>query len=775
MGDKSADQSVSAMDQLSNDELRFRLQNDFGFDCGPITASTRDVYLKKLVKLMAEHQRNEPQNGNTDHSGTDQSPAAPVRSSPSRQVRASPRRPAEREVTPPQAKATTPKTRRQSSAPSIKKNTSNAKSRKTISSINDPFVVPLEPSLGSQANSHPSSLNNYSSESSENEDKGEEITKTRKSPRKKPSQVSTPRPAEPLPASQRVPSARPYLPSSRPASSPRPLSPLARPPLRSPFSSGQLSSKLANYSDSEDTEQEQNNDYIRERLLRHRPGLAISSITTKASPNTIGPGYEESNYSSSNFISWAILTIVVLFFVFIFSFYFYTRISSSPKPTIDLTNFDFINGEELVAPICPQDYHTVSENCLKYKTDIMPALAIANEIKTFIDQSIQNFFCKSDQKIFSFSDFKSVDIKDIKNSIRSKVVIFRENREGLKPDESDAVLFDRDFSNALTLIQLNPKWQLNAIEDNVKDISAVSISDGYPLNLPFTCQAILSVKLNSYKILSTLVVIILTIGGIFFYKRSKKLATEEQDLVYDLVEKSLELLQSPDNPQSMPVLHIRDTLLTPSERKTSKNKKIWNKVVKHIESTESRVKVDMENIEGDDYKTWKWVALNSSNNEPGMSSGAPTIRTGSIEWQGQAFNHDQNVSQSMANNGGAPIPRPCFAAPTVFLKIRNMFDEETKLSNPKEWRDEIRSAVLEKVKIASKNGCHGVVHMEVEDSPEGLVYMKCNSIESATDAFNGLHGWWCQKKLVSVKFLKPERYHQRFPDSQHLTSPITSH
>ena len=139
-------------------------------------------------------------------------------------------------------------------------------------------------------------------------------------------------------------------------SSPKPsnISSLTRPPLRSSFSSGQPSAKLANYSDSDDTEQEQSNDYIRDRLLRHRPGLRIGSLMTKTAPNSNGTGYEDTNYSSaSNFISFAILLIVVLFFVFIFSFYFYTRISSSPKETIDLTNFDFIDGEELVAPVCP--------------------------------------------------------------------------------------------------------------------------------------------------------------------------------------------------------------------------------------------------------------------------------------------------------------------------------------------------------------------------------------------------------------------------------------
>src|SRR5437868_11448278 len=37
---------------LSDDDLRYRLEVEFAFTCGPITESTRSVYLNKLVKLI---------------------------------------------------------------------------------------------------------------------------------------------------------------------------------------------------------------------------------------------------------------------------------------------------------------------------------------------------------------------------------------------------------------------------------------------------------------------------------------------------------------------------------------------------------------------------------------------------------------------------------------------------------------------------------------------------------------------------------------------------
>ncbi|XP_054152889.1 uncharacterized protein LOC128951666 [Oppia nitens] len=779
---------MDEMKTLTNDELKHRLETDFQFSCGPITTSTRNVYLKKLVKLIQEredinininnsHDNNHQNNGTDEGNGNDDYESTvrlSAKSSPSR-TRNSPRRRLEEEQSV-ATKTSTPKNKRHSTQTVSTAKKSSSKSRKTIAFMNE------ETAAGhlKELNSH--SLNNYSSESSENDEKiDESLSKLRKSPRKKMMSPQTPRPLQEQPSgSQRVPFARPYPPSLTPSASKMSnILSLTRPPLRrSPQSGSQMSSKLANYSDSEDTEQEQKStDYIRDRLLRHRPGLSIGSFGKKGPSGANGTGFEDANSygSTSNFISFAILVIVVLFFVFIFSFYFYTRISSSPKPTVDLSNFEFIR-EDLVAPIC-LDNDPIGSNdlCLKYQSDIMPALKIAKEVKNFMDKSILINYCGSDSRVQSFSDFKLLSTLTIKRGIRNQIEIEREGRDGIKDDLSDDVVFDRDFINAVSLIQLNPNWQLLVTGDNLEPLSAITISEDYPLNLPFGCQAFIILKLNLYKIFSALLIIFMTIASIFYYKRSKKLATEEQDLIYDLVEKSLELLQSPDNPQSMPVLHIRDTLLSPSERKTSKYKKIWNKVVKHIESTESRVKVDIENIEGDDYKTWKWVATNVVNNDNQNISASTIIRTGTIEWQGQAFNNDHNVtapqSVSTATNG-TPASKPSFAAPTSFLKIRNMFNEETKLLNPNGWKNKIRSAVLEKISIAAKSGNHGVLHLEVEDSPEGLVYVKCDSIESATDAFNALHGWWCQKKLVSVKFLKPDRYHQRFPVSTHNKTPV---
>ena len=188
MSDNSVDQSIESMDQLmtiSNDDLRHRLENEFDFSCGPITASTRSVYLKKLVKLIEEKHENNVgsdslhKNGSTEQTTEEEDEpqttarVSAIRQSPKRN-RSSPRRPVDNEVLSLPTKTSTPKNRRQSSAAANKRTTSTAKSRKTLAvmpSMEPIMTAPIEPQMRTNTNSHSSNLNNYSSESSENEDK----------------------------------------------------------------------------------------------------------------------------------------------------------------------------------------------------------------------------------------------------------------------------------------------------------------------------------------------------------------------------------------------------------------------------------------------------------------------------------------------------------------------------------------------------------------------------------------------------------------------------
>lgn len=45
------------------------------------------------------------------------------------------------------------------------------------------------------------------------------------------------------------------------------------------------------------------------------------------------------------------------------------------------------------------------------------------------------------------------------------------------------------------------------------------------------------------------------------------------------------------------------------------------------------------------------------------------------------------------------------------------------------------------------------------------MYVKCGSCADAGIIHEEINGWWLESGLVVVKFLKQDKYHQRFPSS----------
>nr|CAD7204768.1 unnamed protein product [Timema douglasi] len=84
-----------------------------------------------------------------------------------------------------------------------------------------------------------------------------------------------------------------------------------------------------------------------------------------------------------------------------------------------------------------------------------------------------------------------------------------------------------------------------------------------------------------------------------------------------------------------------------------------------------------------------------------------------------------------------------------------------------DWPMRVKDAILEK--------CDGiaVTHIQVDrQSREGLVYMKCATQEEAGRAYRALHGSWFDSKLVTVKYLRLERYYERFPGAARAIAPL---
>lgn len=156
----------------------------------------------------------------------------------------------------------------------------------------------------------------------------------------------------------------------------------------------------------------------------------------------------------------------------------------------------------------------------------------------------------------------------------------------------------------------------------------------------------------------------------------------------------------------------------------------WKKALQFIDENESRIRTEVQVVKGESYEVWRWiggqnVSMNCTNASANKS------------WQGQAFE--------------VQTP-PC--SPTPCLKIRGMIDDGDRNCN----KTTIREAIL------SKCAQCRVLHVSVDINTK-CVYLKCADTNDAAIAYRSLHGNWFAGHLVTVKYLRLERYMQRFPDS----------
>ncbi|XP_037804175.1 uncharacterized protein LOC119598593 [Penaeus monodon] len=297
------------------------------------------------------------------------------------------------------------------------------------------------------------------------------------------------------------------------------------------------------------------------------------------------------------------------------------------------------------------------------------------------------------------------------------------------------------------LAELNRNLGLESVRSPDKTLLGLSLATQPTFILCHITAAIYSV----FYLLIALIVACLTAWFAFYcvrYHRQK--AEEEKQHIFELVEQILEVLGgigggSSGGKDFVAVNHVRDSLIGPRDRRSKKD--LWDKAVDFIDRFESRVRREIQAVGGEDCEVWRWASgiPHSPAASPGADggSGRPPAKV----WQGQAFEIPHNLSQ---------------VTYTSCLKIRNMFDCDVEFGD--NWYLRIQDSILEKCE-----GIH-IVHIAVDRlSREGCVYLKCSSLAEAGRAFRALHGWWYDGNLVTVKFLRDERYHQRFPNARHAS------
>ena len=474
-------------------------------------------------------------------------------------------------------------------------------------------------------------------------------------------------------------------------------------------------------------------------------------------------------------VSKIIMIFAVLFFAILTFKYF------NLKPRIDL---------ESKLNICPtKNGH---DSCIE-EGQLPNALKLFEEICGVLETHSANIKCHTNQ----------TDIGLDYNQILSEV---KDRDIGIDSNSIEQVSLP-----LLKAIEENPQWGIALTRDHNQAILS------YPQpEVDWICWLVLQFqmiiswsKLFAICFVSLTVVFGLGYASYRIYRwRSESRLREQQD-IFELVEQVLSLLMKHHHHfsihenggvgpnrlvsrASVPVNHIRDQLIAPQDRHRKRH--IWNKVVKYIHDSESRVREDVQILYGEEHKVWQWIpevswnpmshpgpnpyvaplhviasspsattptSANQHPSSPLMKSPMMTVATAahtptssSSKWQGSAFN-------SLNHNVAAPS-----IAPSSCLKVRHLFDKAIRAKGA-HWVRLVSDEILNRCSAASI--CHIAVDTE---SNEGCVYIKAKSTDDAAKVFKTLHGQWYRGNLVTAKYLRDERYVEKFPDSKNHYSSM---
>ena len=348
-------------------------------------------------------------------------------------------------------------------------------------------------------------------------------------------------------------------------------------------------------------------------------------------------------------------------------------------------------------------------------------------------------------------------------------------------------------NSVLKAVAKNPHWKIHLLDDQYKetnDINEVTYLMSSINTKSLMCRFRELMHFIWIRLVMFTSILVTLVSGYFVYSKIRLMNIEKDREYYDLitrvtatVEKHYELsLLNPGTIKPyIAISHIYDHLFDPSQR--AAKKKLWNKVVDFIQNHESRIHLETQFINGEETTVWKWIVPKHDpslkfiqNDGIGLANSTmmppPTDRIyPNLSEQKQNFTQDnQSMDQnSMSANGwqGDAFNRAdrLRESPTPCLKIRNMFDS-SQIENDPLMTVRIHNDILDKCAHCNMMSPPVIFHIACDKkSKEGCVYIKCNSNDSAGAVYQILNGTWYNGKLLNVKFLRSDRYIERFPDS----------
>jgi len=486
-----------------------------------------------------------------------------------------------------------------------------------------------------------------------------------------------------------------------------------------------------------------------------------ASLTTQATPQRGGGGgYHRHNTSSgandslstgSKLISTFIIAAAAVFFL-ILAWKYFSLVPSTGVKSIPICGAGGVPHVDCVP------HRELNDTVSLYKK-LMALLPAPEGCSKDEEGSLS-----TTEVVNSLVDFKpKVDQTSVENLLRNLVLLLKQH-----PDWGVAVSETETWEGTTLSVVTRPQtWLCWASELSTMMWAFVLSVAGW--------------------IFAALLLLLVLWAVYVLYRRTVVRREREKREAFALVEQATDILfrqhqmvgrEGKGGHSFLAIDHIRDQLIPPQER--SDKAEVWSKAVAYIRTHESRVREDVQHIFGEEFRVWQWLpdlacGPPPRTRSPGSPSSSPRspVRAPSMGspqtpatpqnqwphvptttvpgWQGEAFTHNKQV--------GAPL-----APPTSCLKVRHMFDAQHQSPG---WVNEVREEILRRCAQAK------ILHIAVDtQSEEGTVYIKTLSTEEAGKVFGCLHGQWYRGQLVTAKYLRLERYHERFPDSKNSFVPM---
>ncbi|XP_017013604.2 inner nuclear membrane protein Man1 [Drosophila takahashii] len=399
-------------------------------------------------------------------------------------------------------------------------------------------------------------------------------------------------------------------------------------------------------------------------------------------------------------IPQVLISLFLIFLTIITVLYVGKRFEQSP---IDKTALKYT--------LCnPNELQMVGErvNCIA-KDSLRGALDLSEELFRHLNERARLHHCK---------DASLSPILEIGEFIREMISSPKVHRGN----------FHNNLMAAKYLIAENPQWSIQVV-DSSKPVGQSSYFELSEPNLPLKC-IVMKKMTRFFTVIGTLLLVVAGFLVVYFavviYRVKQKEAMLAVDqFSKDIINELIYLSSQSENPEVI-ISQLQEKFLPAKKR--SKHLSSWNKALKQLEKNDSRVLFGMVNRDGKPMRTIAWNR-NLDKKDVGLVK----------KWQSPAFDNSNKIANP---------PTPC-------LKIRHMFDSsEVDQANLKQ---SIVESIIEKVGSRCKI-CD--VQLDIQSC---CVYIRCASEEDAGMIHNEINGWWFDKRLISIKFLRLERYLSRFP------------